>query len=101
MGEAQRGEGAELELERVFLTLGPALGPPVPPRPIRLASSSVTSGESEVQRGVATYQDQASGSDAVQAQVHRLKAHGAGRGNLSGLDLSLVPTWEWKSLSTA
>lgn len=53
-----------------LLTPGPVLGLPMPPRPICLASSLVTGGETEVHRGVVTYQDQAGGSPAIQAQDH-------------------------------
>lgn len=45
-------------------------GPRAQPTCATKASFPVTSGETEVQRGVVTYQDQASGSDAVQAHVH-------------------------------
>lgn len=44
--------------------------PPVPPRPVLLTISPVTGGDTEVQKGVVTYQDPMSGNNVIQARVH-------------------------------
>lgn len=76
--------------------------PPVPPAPALLAASPVTGGETEVQRGVVTYQDGVSGSNVIQAQVHGVKTQRTGLATISRLNqVPLAPTWEWSSFSTA
>lgn len=44
--------------------------PPVPPRPVLRTISPVIGGDTEVQKGVVTYQDPVSGKHVIQARVH-------------------------------